>query len=73
MKARNWPWSTPPTRICTRRVQGVSLSRADCKVYGEIDAQLKQWHAPASKLHLSATAPKLLSLRDIVLTVPGML
>ncbi|KAK4689267.1 hypothetical protein P7C73_g843, partial [Tremellales sp. Uapishka_1] len=40
-------------------------------LFGEIDAQLNQWRVPGSKLFLASAAPKLLSLRDCILTVPG--
>ncbi|WVR03316.1 hypothetical protein IAU60_000307 [Kwoniella sp. DSM 27419] len=41
------------------------------KMYGEIDYQLNQWKQPGAVLHLANTAPRLLSLRDCILTVPG--
>ncbi|WRT63514.1 uncharacterized protein IL334_000419 [Kwoniella shivajii] len=41
------------------------------KLYGDIEAQLNQWKLPGTKLHLASTAPKLLSLRNCVLTVRG--
>ncbi|EIW71794.1 hypothetical protein TREMEDRAFT_67963 [Tremella mesenterica DSM 1558] len=41
------------------------------KLFGEIDAQLSQWRVPGTKLQLATAAPKLLSLRDCILTVPG--
>jgi FKBP12-rapamycin complex-associated protein len=40
-------------------------------LYGEIDAQLNQWRLPGSRLQLSTAAPRLLSIRDCILTVPG--
>jgi FKBP12-rapamycin complex-associated protein len=43
------------------------------KLYGEIDVQLNQWRLPGSKLYLATSAPRLLSLRDCILTVPGEL
>lgn len=43
------------------------------KLYGEIEAQLNQWRLPGMNLHLASTAPRLLSLRDCILTVPGRL
>jgi FKBP12-rapamycin complex-associated protein len=42
------------------------------QLFGEIEAQLNQWRVPGSKLHLATSAPKLLSLRDCILTVPGI-
>ncbi|OWZ32832.1 phosphatidylinositol 3-kinase [Cryptococcus neoformans AD2-60a] len=42
------------------------------RLYGEIEAQLNQWRLPGMKLHLASTAPRLLSLRDCILTVPGL-
>nr|XP_019014364.1 phosphatidylinositol 3-kinase [Kwoniella pini CBS 10737]OCF53145.1 phosphatidylinositol 3-kinase [Kwoniella pini CBS 10737] len=41
------------------------------KLYGDLEAQINQWKQPGSKLHLADTAPRLLSIRDCVLTVPG--
>ncbi|WVQ93902.1 hypothetical protein IAU59_000980 [Kwoniella sp. CBS 9459] len=41
------------------------------KLYGEIEAQINQWKQPGLTLHLASTAPRLLSLRDCILTVPG--
>nr|XP_018266518.1 phosphatidylinositol 3-kinase [Kwoniella dejecticola CBS 10117]OBR88676.1 phosphatidylinositol 3-kinase [Kwoniella dejecticola CBS 10117] len=41
------------------------------KLYGDLEVQINQWKQPGSKLYLSSTAPRLLSLRDCVLTVPG--
>ena len=41
------------------------------QLYGEIEAQLDQWRIPGSKLQLASAAPRLLSLRDCLLTVPG--
>ncbi|KAE8538261.1 hypothetical protein D1P53_005601 [Cryptococcus gattii VGV] len=41
-------------------------------LYGEIEAQLNQWRSPGMKLHLASTAPRLLTLRDCILTVPGL-
>ncbi|WVF66281.1 hypothetical protein IAT40_001021 [Kwoniella sp. CBS 6097] len=41
------------------------------KLYGEIEAQINQWKQPGLTLHLAITAPRLLSLRDCILTVPG--
>lgn len=41
------------------------------KLYGELDARLKQWSIPGTKLHLASTAPRLLTLRDCLLVVPG--
>ncbi|WWD22809.1 hypothetical protein CI109_107303 [Kwoniella shandongensis] len=41
------------------------------KLYGEIDAQINQWRLPGSGLQIGSTAPKLLTLRDCILTVPG--
>ncbi|WWC85668.1 uncharacterized protein L201_000534 [Kwoniella dendrophila CBS 6074] len=41
------------------------------KLYGDLDTQINQWKQPGSKHYLASTAPRLLSLRDCVLTVPG--
>ncbi|OCF43750.1 phosphatidylinositol 3-kinase [Kwoniella heveanensis CBS 569] len=41
------------------------------KLYGEIEAQINHWKQPGLTLHLASTAPRLLSLRDCILTVPG--
>jgi len=42
------------------------------QLLGELDGQLNQWRNPDSKLQLATVAPKLLSIRDCILTVPGM-
>lgn len=36
-----------------------------------MDAEVARWKAPNSKLDLAITAPRLLSLRDCILVVPG--
>ncbi|TYJ58649.1 hypothetical protein B9479_000485 [Cryptococcus floricola] len=41
------------------------------KLWGELDAHLNQWKVTGNKLHLGSTAPRLLTLRDCILTVPG--
>ncbi|KAK8844641.1 hypothetical protein IAR55_006488 [Kwoniella newhampshirensis] len=41
------------------------------QLYGDIDARLNQWRLPGSRLYIGATAPRLLSIRDCILTVPG--
>nr|ODO02215.1 phosphatidylinositol 3-kinase [Cryptococcus depauperatus CBS 7855] len=41
------------------------------RLSGEFDAQLKQWTLPGVTLHLASVAPRLLGLRDCILTVPG--
>jgi FKBP12-rapamycin complex-associated protein len=38
-----------------------------------MDAEVNRWKAPNSKLELAITAPRLLSLRDCILVVPGKL
>ena len=38
-----------------------------------MDAEVARWKAPNSKLELAVTAPRLLSLRDCILVVPGTL
>ncbi|ORX39339.1 hypothetical protein BD324DRAFT_577344 [Kockovaella imperatae] len=43
----------------------------DNKLYGELDAQVNQWRQPGSKLQLASTAPRLLAIRECILTVPG--
>ena len=41
------------------------------QLFVELETQLKQWQLPGTQLHLTSAAPRLLSLRSIVLTVPG--
>ncbi|RSH90651.1 hypothetical protein EHS25_001256 [Saitozyma podzolica] len=57
----------------TRQVGLVNSAYSDLyrQLYGEIDAQLNQWRLPGSRLQLSTAAPRLLSIRDCILTVPG--
>ncbi|KAK6905037.1 hypothetical protein I203_105856 [Kwoniella mangroviensis CBS 8507] len=56
----------------TRQMSLVNFAYQELyKLYGDLDSQINQWKQPGSKLHLASTAPRLLSLRDCVLTVPG--
>lgn len=52
--------------------RGLVDALVSSQLYGDIDAQLNQWKIPGSKIQLATAAPKLLSLRDCILTVPGM-
>ncbi|ORY33953.1 hypothetical protein BCR39DRAFT_463113 [Naematelia encephala] len=56
----------------TRQVSLINAVYTDLyRLFGEIDVQLGQWRLPGFKLQLASAAPKLLSLRDCILTVPG--
>lgn len=43
------------------------------QVYFDLDAEVKQWQHPGSKIELGNCAPRLLSIRDCILVVPGQL
>lgn len=51
----------------------VTEGEPDKHIYFEMDAEVTRWKAPNSKLELAITAPRLLSLRDCILVVPGKL
>lgn len=49
-----------------------AMANACAQLYFELDAEVKQWsHPSSSKIDLGNCAPRLLTIRDCILVVPG--